>query len=144
MGRHSRPLAARRARVAGMFDHVSIGVSDLRRAGAFYDAVLAALGFVRLHENHRSACYGPVGFTGEAPFAIIAMETAIAPEPGLHIAFTATSRLQVDAFYDAALRHGGTDDGPPGIRENYDPGYYAAFVLDPDGHRLEAVVHEAA
>ncbi len=67
---------------------------------------------------------------------------ARAPVAGFHLAFIAASREAVDAFHAAALRHGGLDEGPPGIREHYDPGYYAAFVRDPDGHRLEAVLHE--
>ncbi len=128
-----------------MFDHVSLGVRDLERSATFYDAVLAALGYVRLSGNARSACYGPPGFEGEAPFAIIAFGAdATVPEPGLHVAFAAADRAAVAAFHNAALATGGADDGPPGVREHYDPGYYAAFVLDPDGHRLEAVVHERA
>ena len=98
---------------------------------------------LRLWRTARAAGYGPPGFQGEAPFAIIELGAeAKAPEPGLHIALAAPSREAVDAFHRAALSAGGTDDGPPGIRENYDPGYYAAFVIDPDGHRLEAVLHE--
>ncbi len=76
-----------------------------------------------------------------APFAIIAHEDVTVP-PGFHLAFACLSRADVDAFYKAAMSQGGTDDGPPGIREEYNPGYYAAFVLDPDGYRLEAVFHE--
>src|SRR5262245_3673023 len=112
-----------------MFDHLSVGVEDLQRAAAFYDAVLAPLGCVRLSQNARSVCYGPRGFTGEAPFAIIAFGSkAKPPELGLHIAFAAGSRAAVDQFHAAALSVGGADEGPPGVRENYDPGYYAAFV----------------
>ena len=126
-----------------MFDHLSIGVRDVDRAAAFYDAVLAPLGFVRLWRNPRNAGYGPPGFTGEAPFAILlAAPDAPDPHPVLHLAFAAPSRAAVDGFHAAALATGGTDDGPPGIRAHYDPGYYAAFVRDLDGHRLEAVVHE--
>ena len=125
-----------------VFDHISVGVSDLARSIVFYDAVLGALGLVRSTQNRRSACYGPPGFKGEAPFAIIAFDDAPPPERGLHLAFAASSRDAVDAFHAAAIASGGTDDGPPGIREHYNPGYYAAFVLDPDGHRLEAVLHE--
>ena len=127
-----------------MFDHVSIGVSDIQRSRAFYDAALAGLGRVRLHENPRSACYGPAGFAGEAPFAIVVNPGGVTTAQAQHIAFSAENREQVDAFYAAAIANGGTCDGSPGIRDNYDPGYYAAFVLDPDGHRLEAVVHEVA
>ncbi len=128
-----------------MFDHLSIGVKDLTRAAMFYDAVLAPLGHVRLFENPRAVCYGPQGFAdGEPPFAILAAgDQAIVPAR-FHLAFAATSRDQVDRFHAAALTAGGTDDGPPGIREHYNPGYYAAFVRDLDGHRLEAVHHELA
>lgn len=126
-----------------MFDHISLGVSDLDRAGAFYDAVLAPLGLVRLWRVTRAVGYGPEGFTGEAPFAVVLSKPGDGPALGaFHLAFAAGSRDAVNAFHAAALDHGGTDDGPPGIRETYDPGYYAAFVRDPDGHRLEAVVHE--
>lgn len=126
-----------------MFDHLSVGVRDLVRAAAFYDAVLAPLGHVRLLDHPRAVCYGPRGFAGgEPPFAILAAgdETAVAAR--FHLAFAAASRGEVDRFHAAALAAGGTDDGPPGIREHYGPGYYAAFVKDPDGHRLEAVHHE--
>lgn len=126
-----------------MFDHLSIGVTSLDRSLRFYDAALGALGHVRLGGNARSGTYGPPGFTGEAPFAVIAWPGA-GPMPGLHLAFAADDRAAVDAFYAAALASGGRCDGPPGVRDAYDPGYYAAFVLDPDGHRVEAVVHEAA
>jgi catechol 2,3-dioxygenase-like lactoylglutathione lyase family enzyme len=124
-------------------DHLSFGVADLARSAAFYDAALSALGYVRLAQNARSVCYGPPGHTGEAPFAIIAHgPEARAPGAGFHLSFVAPDRAAVDAFHAAALAHGGTDEGPPGVRLHYDPGYYAAFVRDPDGHRLEAVVHE--
>ena len=126
-----------------MFDHISLGVADLERAVTFYDAALAALGYTRLWRSGRAAGYGPAGFTGEAPLAIIAFgDEARAPELGLHLALRAADRGAIDAFYAAAITSGGVDDGPPGIRMHYNPGYYAAFVIDPDGHRLEAVVHE--
>ncbi len=125
-----------------MFDHLSIGLTDLERGAAFYDPVLEALGWVRLHSNPRSVCYGPPGFSGEAPFAILAGGEGAGPTPGFHLAFAAADRGAVDRFHAAAVAHGGVDDGPPGIRDNYDPGYYAAFVMDPEGNRLEAVVHE--
>lgn len=123
-----------------MFDHLSIGVRELARSLAFYDAALGALGLVRLGGNARCGTWGPPGFAGEAPFAVIATEGA-APGAAAHLAFAASDPAAVDAFHAAALAHGGRCDGPPGIRRHYDPGYYAAFVLDPDGHRLEAVVH---
>lgn len=125
-----------------MFDHVSLGVADLDRAVAFYDAVLAPLGIVRLKRGARGAEYGPPGFVGESPFAVVATGAGASPGRGFHVAFGARAREAVDRFHEEALKHGGVDEGPPGIRENYDPGYYAAFVRDPDGHRLEAVLHE--
>jgi catechol 2,3-dioxygenase-like lactoylglutathione lyase family enzyme len=124
-----------------MFDHLSLGVADLERSAAFYDAVLGALGYVRLTENPRHVSYGPAGFTGEPPFAILSSAGAKAPAR-FHLAFRANSRAAVDRFHAAAIGAGGVDEGGPGIRENYNPGYYAAFVRDPDGHRLEAVLHE--
>ncbi len=127
-----------------VFDHVSLGVADLDRAASFYDACLAPLGYVRLWRVARAVGYGPEGYAAEAPFALVdGGADARAPGRGAHVAFVAPSREAVDAFHAAALATGGTDEGPPGIRENYDPGYYAAFVRDPDGHRLEAVLHES-
>jgi catechol 2,3-dioxygenase-like lactoylglutathione lyase family enzyme len=124
-----------------MIDHVSLGVSDLGRAGAFYDAVLAPLGYVRLFAN-RGIGYGVAGAKDEA-FAILAEgERAKAPGAGCHLAFAAPSRGAVDAFHAAALAMGATDEGAPGPRPHYGAGYYAAFVRDLDGHRLEAVCHE--
>lgn len=126
-----------------MYDHISLGVADLDRAAAFYDACLAPLGLARLSRQPRAVCYGPPGFIGEPPFAIVlGGANARAPGRGFHLAFAAPSRAAVDGFHAAALAHGGVDEGPPGIREHYDAGYYAAFVRDPDGHRLEAVRHE--
>ena len=126
-----------------MFDHLSLGVADLARATAFYDAALGALGHVRLFESARAVSYGPPGFTGEAPFAVIAHgDAARPPGAGFHLAFAAPDRAAVARFHAAALAAGGVDDGAPGVRERYGPGYFAAFVVDPDGHRVEAVVHE--
>lgn len=123
-----------------MFEHLSLGVSDLPRAIAFYDGVLGALGHLRLWTRPRAAGWGPAGT--EEPFAVIAGPEAVLPSARFHLAFAAPSRAAVEAFHAAALRLGGTDDGPPGLRPHYGPGYYAAFVRDPDGHRLEAVLHE--
>lgn len=126
-----------------MYDHLSLGVSDLDRAGGFYDRALAPLGVVRLWRAQRAVGYGPPGFVGEAPFAIVLEGREARRVAGaFHLAFAATTRAAVDAFHAAALAAGGVDDGAPGIREHYDAGYYAAFVRDPDGHRLEAVFHE--
>lgn len=126
-----------------MFDHLSIAVSDLRRSGRFYDAILGCLGHERVFQNPRAIQYAPQGFTGaEPPLGILLSGDEPLTIPKFHLAFAASDRAAVQRFHAAALAHGGTCDGPPGIRETYDPGYYAAFVLDPDGRRLEAVVHE--
>jgi catechol 2,3-dioxygenase-like lactoylglutathione lyase family enzyme len=125
-----------------VFDHVSVGVQDLDRAASFYDACLKPLGYVRVAQNARFVGYGPEGYDAEAPFAVVASgPDARPPGRGFHVAFVAPSRQAVDAFHAAALGQGGLDEGPPGVRENYNPGYYAAFVRDLDGHRLEAVHH---
>jgi catechol 2,3-dioxygenase-like lactoylglutathione lyase family enzyme len=124
-----------------VFHHLSLGVADLGRAAAFYDAALPALGYACLWRKERAIGYGPVGFEGEAPFAIIQHGAdAKPPGSGFHLAFRAPSHEAVDRFHAAAVAAGGVDEGSPGIREHYDPTYYAAFVRDPDGHRLEAVV----
>jgi catechol 2,3-dioxygenase-like lactoylglutathione lyase family enzyme len=125
-----------------MIDHLSLGVSDLARSAAFYDAVLAPLGYVRLFTHDRAVGYGPPGARDE-PFAVLKdAEYAKPPRQGGHVAFRAADRQAVDAFHAAALRHGATDEGGPGLRPKYGAGYYAAFVRDPDGHRIEAVCHQ--
>lgn len=124
-----------------MFDHISLGVADLGRSAALYDAALAALGHVRLTENARHVAWGPPGFTGEPPLAILAVTPGVAePRRGFHLALAAADRAAVDRFHAAAVAAGATDDGPPGIRYN-NPNYYAAYIIDLDGHRLEAVHH---
>jgi catechol 2,3-dioxygenase-like lactoylglutathione lyase family enzyme len=127
-----------------MIDHLSVGVSDLARAGAFYDAVLGALGYARLFTHERAVGYGPPGAKDEA-FAILAApgEPSSLAGRGSHVAFQAADRAAVQAFHETALRSGGADEGAPGPRPKYGPGYYAAFVRDLDGHRIEAVCHEA-
>jgi catechol 2,3-dioxygenase-like lactoylglutathione lyase family enzyme len=119
-----------------MFDHISIGVSDVARAGRFYDAALAPLGFGRLSDSPGSLGYGGdrVGLWIGAAERPVPADMA----SGLHFCFEAGSRGAVDAFHAAALSSGGTDNGPPGLRDDYGPDYYAAFVIDPDGYRLEA------
>ncbi|NUO54266.1 MAG: VOC family protein [Polyangiaceae bacterium] len=122
-----------------MIEHVSIGVLDFERSGPFYDAVLEALGYVRLFGNARGIGYGVAGAKDEA-FAILASGAeARAPGTGCHIAFRAPSREAVDAFHKAAIEKGAIDEGAPGPRPHYGPTYYAAFVRDLDGYRLEAV-----
>jgi catechol 2,3-dioxygenase-like lactoylglutathione lyase family enzyme len=122
-----------------MFDHVSLGTTDLARAARFYDAVLATLGFVRVWTFEDAVGYGVPG-AGDK-LAIKQRLGSTAPGAGFHLAFAARSRAEVDAFHAGAVAHGGVEDGAPGLRDRYGPGYYAAFVVDPDGHRLEVVVH---
>jgi catechol 2,3-dioxygenase-like lactoylglutathione lyase family enzyme len=124
-----------------VLDHISIGVADLARAGAFYDAVLSVLGYVRLFSKERGIGFGRPGAADEA-FAILAAGGGAKPSTGFHVAFSASSREAVDAFHAAALRMGGSDDGAPGLRPHYGAGYYAAFVRDLDGYKIEAVYHE--
>jgi catechol 2,3-dioxygenase-like lactoylglutathione lyase family enzyme len=119
-----------------MIDHVTIGVSDIERAIAFYDRALRPLGIERLHaEGERFAGYG----AGPKAFFWIGLRQA--PQTGAHVAFAAPDRAAVDRFHAAALAAGGRDNGPPGLRPQYHSNYYGAFVLDPDGHNIEAVCH---
>ncbi len=119
-----------------MLDHVTIGVSDLDRAKAFYDRALAALGIERLYaEGQNFAGYG----ADNKAFFWIGAQDAV--HNSMHIAFSAPDRATVNAFYAAALAGGGRGNGPPGLRPHYHPNYYGAFVLDPDGHNIEAVCH---
>jgi catechol 2,3-dioxygenase-like lactoylglutathione lyase family enzyme len=123
-----------------MLHHLSIPVTNVERSGRFYDAALGALGYVRVWSDADAVGYGFAG--GGDKFAIKSPLSPIqVPGPGFHIAFAATSTAAVDAFHAAALRQGGTDYGEPGPRPHYGPRYYAAFVLDPDGYRLEAVLN---
>jgi catechol 2,3-dioxygenase-like lactoylglutathione lyase family enzyme len=119
-----------------MLGHISLGVRDLQKAAAFYDAAMSALGYARTDSSDRSIGYGPPG--GNDGFRLIEAVGAAPPGAGFHLAFGAPSQLAVDRFHEAALRHGGTDNGGPGLRPVYGPNYDAAFVLDPDGYRLEA------
>ncbi len=120
-----------------MLSHVSLGTNDAARAAAFYDPVLAALGIRKLDERDGSIDYG-------VAMTVFSLERPSDGEPasvgnGVHIAFAAGSRAQVDEFYRVALANGGSDAGPPGPRPEYDANYYAAFVRDPDGNKIEAV-----
>lgn len=141
-----------------LIDHLSFGVRDLVRACAFYDAALAPLGLARLHTfepegpEHpwRSAGYGPAG-TAAGAESIEAAQFWLEERPGatvagagFHLCFHADSRAKVHAFHAAGLAAGGTDNGAPGPRPHYDPpGYYAAFLTDPDGWQIEAVTFSA-
>jgi catechol 2,3-dioxygenase-like lactoylglutathione lyase family enzyme len=127
-----------------MIDHVSHGVVDLERSKAFYDA---ALGVKRIMD-FAEAGYAASGYgAGQEPqFWIGAGSASERPQPseGAHLAFAAPSRAAVDAFHAAAMRAGARDNGRPGLRPHYHPNYYAALVIDPDGHHLEAVCHAPA
>lgn len=121
-----------------MLGHVSFGVEDLERAARFYDRALAPLGLVRVWSTERSAGWGPEG-RGDLLAVFLHPGLARVPAPGFHLALNAPDRRAVDGFHAEALKAGGTDDGAPGLRPHYGPTYYAAFVIDPDGHKLEAV-----
>jgi catechol 2,3-dioxygenase-like lactoylglutathione lyase family enzyme len=110
---------------------------DLERSAAFYDAALAALGYRRVLDAPGFAGYGAED--GRDKLALKQSTQSRPAGPGFHLALAAPSREAVDAFHAAALRHGATDNGLPGLRPHYGPRYYAAFIIDPDGHRLEAV-----
>ena len=121
-----------------VLSHLSFGVADLDRAASFYDGVLGALGYVRVWSNADGVGYGVAG--GNDKLALFpAGADRSPPGRGFHVAFAAPSRSAVDRFHAAALHLGGRDDGAPGLRPGYSPTYYAAFVVDPDGHKLEAV-----
>ena len=117
-------------------DHVGLDVSDYAASKAFYESALAPLGIRLIME--------PVpevgGFGDDFPFFWIATRGR-GPDSGVHVAFAAEDQATVDAFHEAALAAGATDNGAPGIREIYHPNYYGAFVLDPDGNNIEAVWH---
>ncbi len=121
---------------APVLDHIGLTVSDYARAKAFYTQALAPLGITPLMEFGSDAA----GFGRHKPYFWIAAGSATTP---IHIAFGASTRAEVDAFYKAALAAGAKDNGAPGVRAHYHPDYYGAFVLDPDGHNVEAVCHAA-
>ena len=120
-----------------MLSHVSLGVQDLGRAAEFYDAALNALGYVRLWTGDKGLGYGPQG--GGEKLNLFLHPDARPPGPGFHLAFAASAPADVDLFHAAAMAMGGVDLGSPGRRPHYGASYYAAFVADPDGHKLEAV-----
>ncbi|TXL70695.1 VOC family protein [Vineibacter terrae] len=122
-----------------MLDHVSITTGDLDRAQRFYDAVMAALGYPRVYRSDRGIGYGERGAAGG--YISVYLSDAVVADKR-HWAFRAPSRAEVRAFHAAALAQGGREDGPPGLRPDYAPTYYAAFVRDPDGNRIEAVCRE--
>ena len=118
-----------------IIDHVGLAVSDYERSKEFYCKALAPLGIELVVEVQG---WAGLGRAGKPQFWF---GTHSEPQRPLHIAFAAENREQVRAFYSAALAAGGSDNGPPGIREIYHPNYFGAFVIDPDGHNIEAVCH---
>ena len=123
-----------------IIDHISLGVSDLSRSIAFYDACLGELSLSRKYGDDTSAAYARAGVDDFS----IHVDAKLSPPSGkAHFAFLASDRISVDRFYLMALANGGSADGEPGLRPRYHANYYAAFVLDPDGNRIEAVCHGA-
>lgn len=123
-----------------MLHHLSFAVADLPRSAAFYDATLGALGYVRIWSDETAIGYGLPG--GGDKFAIkVRPEGFVSPPEGFHVAFTAPSREAVDAFHRKALALGGKDNGGSGLHPEYGDSYFAAFVFDPDGYRIEAVIN---
>jgi catechol 2,3-dioxygenase-like lactoylglutathione lyase family enzyme len=118
-----------------MFDHIGLKVSDIAASGRFFTAALEPLGLVPGPGDEASASFGPPG----APALWLGRGKA---GHGVHIAFTTGTRDAVEAFHARGLAAGGRDNGPPGLRPDYGPTYFAAFLIDPDGNNVEAVCHE--
>ena len=125
-----------------MIDHTGVVVSDFEKSKKFYADALAPLGLLKLLELSAEVTGSTdvAGF-GEPPKPEFWISRGTPNVPPVHIAFRVQTRASVDAFYVAAIAAGGRDNGPPGIRAHYHPNYYGAFVLDPDGHNIEAVCH---
>jgi catechol 2,3-dioxygenase-like lactoylglutathione lyase family enzyme len=127
----------------GMLHHVSLGAQNIEEVARFYDAVLTPLGYVRVWsdlrpgEGRQAVGYG-IEVSGDE-LAIKQVNAVVPDAPGFHLAFTAAKRSAVVAFHEAALATAGRDNGAPGLRPGYGENYFAAFVIDPEGHRLEAV-----
>jgi catechol 2,3-dioxygenase-like lactoylglutathione lyase family enzyme len=124
-----------------VIDHVSVGVSNLERSREFYRRALTPLGFAEIGPWRDGALDVTFGLEEADDFAI---SLAYPASGSVHVAFAADRREQVDAFYAAAIAAGGRDNGPPAVRPEYSGDYYGAFVLDPDGHNVEAVHHGRA
>jgi len=122
-----------------MLDHVTLGASDIGRSIAFYDQAFAAIGIERLYAEGKT--FAGYGVGKKAFFWIGRKDVDIT---GTHVAFAVADRASVDRFHAAALAAGGRDNGAPGLRPHYHSNYYGAFILDPDGHNIEAVCHSPA
>jgi catechol 2,3-dioxygenase-like lactoylglutathione lyase family enzyme len=133
-----------------MLHHLSFAVADLTRSATFYDAALAPLGYVRAFtqesgEGRKESAVGYARPGAEDQFAIrLRLQGVVAPSEGFHVAFRALCQEAAIAFHQAVLAHGGQDNGGVGFHPEYGPNYFAAFVIDPDGYRIEAVVDEEA
>ncbi len=126
-----------------LLDHVSISVTDLGRARVFYDAIMGALGAVKVYDRQDALGYGARARAHEplATYLAVYASTEATADRRRHWCFKASSREGVDRFHAAGLASGGEDGGAPGVRSSYHPSYYAAFLADPDGNRVEAVYH---
>jgi catechol 2,3-dioxygenase-like lactoylglutathione lyase family enzyme len=127
-----------------MIHYITLGSSDLGRSGRFYDAVLAPLGYVRLVSTDEELGYGVAPQPGHKRKCWLWVLKPFNGQPasagnGVDLAFVAPSRVAIDAFHAAALAHGGSDEGAPGLRLHYSPTFYTAYVRDPDGNKLNAV-----
>ena len=118
-----------------MFDHLTLTVRDLQASSDFYAKALAPLGYSKQRDFGETLAFGP---EGKPAFWL---KQGPVPQSAMHLAFRSRDRRAVDGFHAAALKAGGHDDGAPGLREHYHPNYYGAFVIDPDGHHIEAVCH---
>ena len=128
-----------------MIDHTGVVVSDFSTSRDFYRAALAPLGYTLLMEvSAAQTGHGDAAGFGIVPKPDFWIGSGRPNVPPVHVAFRAADRAQVDAFYRAAIAAGGRDNGAPGLRPHYHPNYYGAFVLDPDGHNIEAVCHNPA
>lgn len=125
-----------------MFSHVTIGSNNVKKAGEFYDAIMATLGNERFYTAENALSYGTA--TGAKIWILTPFDGEEATiGNGAHVAFMAPSRDAVHKFHEAALVHGGSDEGPPGPRPHYHRNYYAAYVRDPEGNKLQAVCHRS-
>jgi catechol 2,3-dioxygenase-like lactoylglutathione lyase family enzyme len=126
-----------------MIDHIGVAVADMDRAKAFYTSALESIGIGVIMEvspeETGAEAHAGFGADGKAFFWI---GTGLKPKGGTHVAFAVKTRAEVDAFHRAAIAAGGRDNGPPGVRPEYHPNYYGAFVFDPDGNNIEAVCHK--
>ncbi len=126
-----------------MFSHVTLGTNDIETAVRFYDAVLGTLGVARFYHQDNHAGYGDI--KGAQTWILAPFDGKLSTAGnGVHIAFLAKSRDQVDAFHAEALAQGGTDEGAPGLRPHYHENYYGTYVRDPSGNKIQAVCHKSS